>query len=325
MNDVLTMIYERIAAAKSVMLFRHVRIDGDCVGATKALKRIIRLTWPEKPVYIIDDEKSDYLAFLGPDDAPVGDEVYRESLGVVIDVGNKERISNQKYTLCRELIKIDHHIEHDPYGDINWVEDDRSSACEMIAAFYETFRDQLRIDVQAATFLYAGMVTDSGRFLYEGVKGETMRLAGLMLDLGVDTQRLYAQLYLRDFDELKFMAQVYEQMKVTENGVAYIHVTREMQERFALTQETAGTAVSFLSDIRGILCWMAFIDTPGEEIRVRLRSRFAAINTIAEKYHGGGHAMASGARVYSPEEMSALIADVDEHIRRYKEENEGWL
>ena len=325
MNDVMLRIYERIANAPVIMLFRHVRVDGDCVGATKGLARIIRLTWPEKQVYIIDDEHSNYLAFLGDDDAPVDDAVYAGALGIVIDVGNQARISNQKYALCRELIKIDHHIDREPYGDLSWVEEERSSACEMIAAFYEAFADRLKIDSQAATCLYTGMVTDSGRFLYEGVKGETMRLAGLMLDQGIDTQRLYAHLYLRSFDELRFKAQVYSQMQVTENGVAYIHVTREMQEQFGLTQENAGNAVSFLSDIRGILCWIAFIDTPTEEIRVRLRSRFAAINMIAEQYGGGGHAMASGAKVFSQEEKQRLIADADAHIKAYKEAHTDWL
>ena len=323
--NILQTIFDRIEAFSSILLFRHIRIDGDCVGATKGLQEIIRRTWPEKTVLLIDDEHSDYLSFLGADDEPVPDDVYRQSLGIVIDVGNHERISNQKYALCKELIKIDHHIERDPYGDLNWVEDWRSSACEMIAAFYDAFRNRLTLSVRAAECLYTGMVTDSGRFMYEGVSGDTMRLAGLMLDAGVNTETLYSHLYLRTFDELKFKAAIYENMQLTPNGVAWIHVSKEMQNRFGLTFETACTAISSLSDIRGVLCWLAFIDVGGGEIRVRLRSRFAAINPIAEKYHGGGHACASGATVYSPQEMDALIQDADEHIRRYKETHDGWM
>ncbi len=325
MNPVLQIIYDRIAEADTIMLFRHIRVDGDCVGATKGLQEIIRQTWPDKRVYLVDEEHSDYLSFLGEDDAPVSDDMYADALGIVIDVGNRERISNQKYTLCKELIKIDHHIERDPYGDINWVEDWRSSACEMIAAFYEAFQDKLVLSKRAAECLYTGMVTDSGRFMYEGVTGDTMRLAGLILDSGVDTETLYSHLYLRTFDELKFKAAIYENMQLTLNGVAWIHVDMDMQKRFGLTFETACTAISSLSDIKGVLCWLAFIDTPEGEIRVRLRSRFASINTIAEKYHGGGHACASGATVYSANEMQSLIQDADEHIRHYKETHEGWL
>ena len=128
-------ILDKIREYSRIFLFRHIRVDGDCVGATKGMKALIKATWPEKEVYIIDSEKSEYLAFLGPDDAPVPDEMYADALAIVIDVGSADRISSDKYTLCRELIKIDHHIERDPYGDYNWVEEERSSACEMIAAF----------------------------------------------------------------------------------------------------------------------------------------------------------------------------------------------
>lgn len=325
MNTVLDQIFEAIEKSPSIMLFRHRRIDGDCVGATKGLKGIIQATWPEKRVYIIDNEKSEYLSFMGPDDEDVPDEVYQSSLGIVIDVGNADRISNQKFRLTSPLIKIDHHINREQYGDLQWVEEDRSSACEMIAYFYKTFIDRLKITPAAATHIYTGMLTDSGRFQYEGVTGDTMRLAGLMLDQNIDTETLNARLYMRDFDQLKFKAFIYENMRMTPGGVAYIHVTREIQNRFGLSFESASNSISSLSDIKDVLCWLAFIDAEDGEIRVRLRSRFAHINGIAEKYHGGGHACASGATVYSIEEMQALIDDADQHISEYKASHDGWL
>lgn len=325
MNNVLNRIFEEIEKSPSIMLFRHRRIDGDCVGATKGMKALIKCTWPEKDVYIIDNEKSEFLAFMGPDDEEVPDEVYKNSLGIVIDVGNADRISNQKFRLCSPLIKIDHHIDREAYGDINWVEEERSSACEMIAYFYSVFQDKLKINSEAATHIYTGMLTDSGRFQYDGVTGDTMRLAGLMLDQGIDMETLNAHLYMRDFDQLKFKAFIYENMCLTPAGVAYIHITKEMQEHFRLNFESASSAISSLSDIKGVLCWLAFIDAEGGEIRVRLRSRFAHINAIAEKYHGGGHACASGATVYSPEEMHQLIEDADRHIAEYKAAHDGWM
>jgi len=326
-RDILQQIFDKISASPRIMLFRHIRMDGDCVGATKGLKALIKATWPEKEVYLWDGQHSDYLSFLGEDDWPVPEELYTDALGIVIDTGSQDRISNPLWQKCREVIKIDHHIERDPYGDIRWVEDGRSSACEMIAAFYAAFRDQLVITKEAATCIYTGMVTDSGRFQYEGVKGDTLRLAGLMLDQGVDTERLYAQLYLRDFQTLKFKSAVYEAMEVTPHGVAHIRVTKEMQERFQLTLEDASACVSFLDGIKGCLCWIAFIDTGDEagSIRVRLRSRFAAINTVAEHYRGGGHACASGATVYSDAEIASLLREADETVRQYKETHEGWL
>lgn len=320
-------ILEKIKANDRILIFRHKRIDGDCVGATKGLKELIRASFPEKDVRIIDDEHSDYLAFLGSDDEAVADEFYAPALGIVVDVADTERISNQKFSLCKELIKIDHHIDRTPYGDISWVEDGRSSACEMIADFCATFPNELVLTKWAATCIFTGMVTDSGRFMYEGVCGESMRLAGLLLDAGVDTEWLYANLYLKSFDSLKFTAYIYEHMSITEHGVAYLLVDKAMQEKFNLNMESASAAISSLGGIRDCLCWIAFIETGDTNgaIRVRLRSRFATINHIAEKYHGGGHACASGATVYSVEEMNALLRDADAHIKQYKENNDGWL
>lgn len=195
----------------------------------------------------------------------------------------------------------------------------------MIVDFYRTFADELVLTKEAATHLYTGMVTDSGRFKYTGVTGETLRNAAVLLDAGVDTETLFARLYLEAFEYLKFKAYIYEKMCVTENGVAYIYVDKAMQEKFGLTQEQASAVVGNLDSIRGCICWMALIDNPDGSIRVRLRSRFVKISDLAEKYHGGGHACASGATCYSTEEMEALIRDADALVKDYKEHNEGWL
>lgn len=320
-------ILNKIKEYDTVMLFRHIRNDGDCVGATKGLKRILQLTFPEKEIYLIDTNGSEYLRFLGPEDDEVADEVYKKALGIVIDTASEARISNKKYALCKELIKIDHHIPLENYGDIIWVEEDRSSACEMIADFYITFKNELKIDCEAATYIYTGMVTDSGRFKYEGVNGDTMRCAAEMLDVGVNTERLYANLYLEEFSYFKFKAHIYENMRISENGVAYIYVDKAMQEKFKLTLEEAGTCVSSLDGIKGALCWIAFIENgdDGSSIRVRLRSRFVKVNPIAEKYNGGGHACACGATVYSWDEAQALISDADALVKEYKQTHEDWL
>lgn len=326
-SEIQRAILNKIEEYDTIMLFRHIRMDGDCVGATKGLKRILQLTYPEKRIVLTDGQRSDYLAFLGPDDPAVPDEECRNALAIVIDVSEQTRISNPQYALCRELVKIDHHIEADPFGTLSWIEDWRSSACEMIAAFYEAFQDRLHIDSQAAAFIYTGMVTDSGRFRFEGVNGNTLRLAALMLDQGIDMETLYANLYLIDPKILNFKAYVYQHVRYTENGVAYLYVDREMKQEYSLNTETAGDTISYLEGIRGCLCWLAFIegDTEADGIRVRLRSRFMTVNELASRHHGGGHACASGATVYSLEEMHALINEADQAVKEYKESHTGWL
>lgn len=319
-------ILEKIKEYKSIIISRHVRPDGDAVGSTLGLARILRLTFPEKQVYVVNGDYAEYTAFLGAEDAQPDAARYAESLAIVIDTATPDRISNKSWQSAREVIKIDHHIDVAPYGDIAWVEEHRSSACEMIADFYMTFREELKIDREAATCIYAGMVTDSGRFRFRSVSGETLRCAAALLDLGVDTDTLFAHLYLEKLDAFRFRAYVYENIKMTPHGVAYIYVDRAMKERFSLTDEEASNVVSCLDSIKGSIIWLAFIDNAyGATIRVRLRSRFVTVDKLANKYRGGGHDCASGATLMSPDEIPLLLADADALIADYKENNGGWM
>ena len=326
-NKAMQAVLQKIKEYDRIIITRHFRPDGDAIGSTKGLWTILKLSFPEKEILLLNEDFSEYLEFLGGESEPISDEKYADALGIILDTGTLDRVSNKKITLCKELIKFDHHINNEPYGDVVWVEEERSSVCEMVAAFYEAFSDELKIDSEAATYLYTGLVTDSGRFRYSCVSGETMRLAGLLLDQKIDTDVLFANLYLKEFDMLKFEAYVYEKMQRTENGVAYILVDKAMQEQFGLSREDASAAVSYMDSIKGCLAWIAFIESPDQEdvIRVRLRSRFATINTVAEAHSGGGHACAAGATVYSREEMMQLVAETDARIKEYKESHEGWL
>ena len=318
-------ILDKIESYDTIIVSRHIRPDGDAIGSTKGLTKLLRDTYPDKKIYLVNDDYSDYLAFLGGEDE-VSDEVYDGALLIVVDTGTEDRISNKNYKKAKEIIKIDHHIDDMPYGDISWVEDFRSSACEMIADFYLTFKDRLKMSPEAATYIYLGMVTDSGRFRYEGVTGETMRIAGAILDCGVNTEKLFANLYVDELETLKLKSYVYDNIKITKNGVAYIYMSEKVQKKFNLTLEAASDVVGELSAIRGSLIWIAFIDNKAKNnIRVRLRSRFLGVNELGNKYHGGGHKMAAGATVFSKEEMKALIEDADRLLGEYKATHGGWL
>ena len=325
MNETMQSILNKIKEYQKIMIFRHFRPDGDAVGSTKGLQAILKVTYPEKEVYLQNADFSDYLAFLGEEDPLLPDEEYKDALGIVLDTATTERISNQKYSLCKELIKIDHHLPIQSYGDYQWVEEERSSLCEMITAFYYAFKAELKLNKEAATCLYTGMVTDSGRFRFREVSGETLRLAAVLLDQGIDADSIYAHLYMREFNSFKFESYAQKKMQISENGVASLYVTKKMQKKFSLTKEQASASVSFMESIKNSLIWIAFIDNGDGSIRVRLRSRFVTVSELAEKYHGGGHACAAGATVYSKAEMKALLSEADVLLKEYKANNGGWL
>ena len=325
MNENMKIILDKIKEYDKILIFRHFRPDGDAIGSTKGFAEILKNTYPEKKIYLQNADFSNYLAFLGPEDELLPDEEYKDALGIVLDTGAVHRISNQKYSLCKEIIKFDHHIPLEQYGDYQWVEEERSSTCEMVAAFYEAFKDELKMSKQAATYIYTGMVTDSGRFRFREVSGNTMRLAGLMLEQGIDADRIYANLYLRAFDSFKFESYAHKKMKISENGVISLFVSKGMKKKFNLSNEEASASVSYMEGIKDSLIWIAFIESGDGSIRVRLRSRFVTVSELAERYHGGGHACAAGATVYSKKEMKQLLAEADELLKNYKEQNEGWL
>ena len=318
-------VLDTIKKYDKIIIFRHFRPDGDCVGSSKGLHRIPQLTFPEKEIILQNCDFSDYLSFLGGEPEIKDDDFYSDALGIVVDTATTKLISNQKYQLCKYIIKIDHHIPVEDYGDINWVEENRCSACELITSFYDALKDELKIDTEAATYLYVGLVTDSGRFRFRSVSGDTMRLAGLLLDQGVDTDHLYANLYMKDFAEFKFHGYVLNHIKITENGVAYIYIDSAAMEKYGLSFEQASACVSYMDSIKNSLIWVAFIDTGSGDIRVRLRSRFVTINDLAMRYEGGGHDCAAGATVHSKKQMKELLLEADALLAEYKKANEGWL
>ena len=325
MNENMKIILDKIKEYDKIFIFRHFRPDGDAIGSSKGLYTLLKNTYPEKKIYLQNSDFSNYLAFLGGEDDLLPDEEYADALGIVLDTGTKKRISNQKYELCKELVKIDHHIPVESYGDYEWVEEHRSSTCEMVAAFYDAFKDELKMSKEAATYIYTGMVTDSGRFRFREVSGDTLRLAGLILDQGIDTEFIYSNLYLDEVDSLRFESYVHRKMKISDSGVVSMYVTNRMKKKFRLSNEDASACVSCMDSIKGSLIWIAFIEGENGETRVRLRSRYVTISGLAERYHGGGHACAAGATVYSKAEAKALLKEADELLREYKKNNEGWL
>ena len=318
-------ILDKIKEYDRIIVSRHYRPDGDAVGSTMGFCRLIRNTFPNKEVYLVNEDFSDYLAFMGDEDGPIDESLYEGALGVVLDTGSEDRFSNKKMGLCKEIVKIDHHIDIKPYGDIAWVEDWRSSTCEMVVDFYKTFKDELVMDKTAATYIFTGMVTDTGRFRFREVSPETLINASILLGFGVDTEALYANLYMEDFEALKVEAEITNHIQITPNGVAYLYIDLALQEKFNLTTEQASACVSYMDSIKGSLIWLAFIEVKDKKTRVRLRSRFLTINELGEKYGGGGHECAAGAAVESYDEAMRLVSDADELLGQYKKNHTGWL
>ena len=162
--DVVKEIMATIKKYETIMIHRHQRPDPDAIGSQVGLAEILRASFPEKQIYQVGGpvEGLEFLATMNE----VTDAQYRGALVIVTDTANSPRISDERYNLGDQLIKIDHHPNDEPYGDLVWVNTEASSCSEIIADFYHHHQDELVMPDEAARLLYAGIVGDTGRFLY---------------------------------------------------------------------------------------------------------------------------------------------------------------
>jgi phosphoesterase RecJ-like protein len=182
----------------------------------------------------------------------------------------------------------------------------------MIIDLYIENKEKLVMNDKAARVLYAGLLTDTGRFYYNSVTERTLRYGAEVYKFGFSKQDLYANLYYKSVAELKFTGFLMANFKYTENGLGYIKLTQSILDEYNVTAEFASGMVNTLSNIKEIVMWMFFTeDKDLGKIRTSFRSRGPIVNKLAAKYGGGGHALASGTLANSWEFVENIISDAD--------------
>lgn len=302
-------IIEAIQQYDTIILHRHVRPDEDAYGSQMGLQAIIKENYPNKKVYITG-QHDEALTYLGHPEQ-VSDVLFEGALVIVTDTANQERIDDQRYTKGAYLIKIDHHPNDDAYGDITWVETSASSCSEMIGELYDFGHETYSwvLTNEAARFLFAGIVGDTGRFIYPSATEKTFQMASQLVQYDFNREELFDGMYELSHNLLQLQGYIYQNFVMDENGAAYIKLTQEVLQQFDVTASETSALVSSLGNVRGIKVWAIFVQE-STQIRVRLRSKGLVINTIAKKFRGGGHPFASGATIYEWAEADDLIAQI---------------
>jgi len=301
-------IFKQIEAFQTIIIHRHVRPDPDALGSQGGLARLIKDHYPDKNVYVVGEDVPS-LAYLNTmDDIP--DSAYDDALVIVCDTANQARISDDRWRKGRFLIKIDHHPNVEPYGDLMWVDENASSVSEMIASLYE-MRPDLTLSEDAARLLYAGIVGDTGRFLYNNTTPKTFETASRLIQKNFDRNTLHDRMYEMPLPLMRLNGYVLEHFELNEAGVGQMRIPMELMQRFGVTPESASLLINSFSSVTGIKAWVFFIEE-ADQIRVRLRSKGPVVNTLAAKYNGGGHPLAAGATVYSWEACDQVVNDLTE-------------
>lgn len=310
-----TKILETIKQYETIIIHRHVRPDPDAYGSQCGLAEILKASFPKKNIYVVGQEEES-LHFLKRLDT-IEDEVYTGALVIICDTANEERICDQRYKLADKIIKIDHHPNDDQYGDILWVDTTASSTSEMIYDFYLEGKDQgLIINNAAARLLYAGIVGDTGRFLYPSTTEKTFKHAGDLIHYDFSRTDLYNGMYDLDENVVRLNGYVMQNFEVMPSGAAKLVLPKEILTKYSVKPSEASLLVSNLGIVKGIKAWVFFIEE-SDNIRVRLRSKGPVINTVAKKFNGGGHPLASGASVSTWDEADQVVVELDKICREF--------
>ncbi|KRM95779.1 phosphoesterase, DHH family protein [Liquorilactobacillus aquaticus DSM 21051] len=314
-----TNIFEQVEKYETIIIHRHQRPDPDAYGSQCGLAAIIRSNFPGKKVYQVG-ENVHGLAWIAEQEK-IEDDVYKDALVIVTDTANQPRIDDKRYAKGKFLIKIDHHPNEDPYGDICWVNSHASSCSEMIMDLVNAVGGQLSVPDDAARMLYAGLVGDTGRFMYDATTPHTMRIASQLMEHNFAAAVINQKLDSIALPVARLAAYVYENMTITKNGAAYIVLAREVMEKFEIKDASTAPIVPLLGKIVEVKCWTILVQQKDGSFRLRIRSKGPVINELAKEYAGGGHPLASGAFMPDGEKIPEYIKKLDAIAASYTGES----
>lgn len=309
-------ILEKIKEFNTIIIHGHINPDGDCIGSQYGLKYLIEETFPNKKVYV-SGNVSEYVSFIGKPTIIKDESIFSNALSICVDCPVYERLSDNRCDKSKYSIKIDHHNDSNKYCDYEYIDDMTPSCTQIITEFYMKFKDELKMSKKAATALYVGLLTDTGKFSYGNITPKTFECAANLLSSGIDLGYINNVMSLETEAALRLKGYCLNNFKVTENGFAYITLKYEEFNKFGVDEEVASSLISSISTIKECPVWALIIENK-EKIRIRLRSRGPAINELAQKYNGGGHKLASGGTLKSWNDLEKFVKLSDELVKEYK-------
>lgn len=301
---------ELVRGGERFALATHISSDGDGVGSQLALAR--GLTKLGREVSIVNPTPvPENLRFLlsEPHEISILDDltdpsgIFLGAVGVVLDMGAPDRLAGVLDWMrrCEALVVVDHHPMGEEPGMEYLLDTAASSTGEVTWRLLEALG--VPLDLSLAEPLYVALHTDTGGFRYPGTTPETHRLAARFLEAGVDSQRVYTELYERiSFDRLRLTGEVLATLRVSPGGkVASMHLTRELLEKARARIEDGDDLVNYTLLVDGVQAGFYFKEISEAVTKVSCRSRGDfAINEFVGRWGGGGHPHAAGLRLDLP-------------------------
>lgn len=289
---------------KTIIIHRHQRPDLDALGSQVGLYNILKDNLKDTNIYMVGDESQKY-SFIGKMDE-IEDSKYNGALAIILDVSVENMVSDLRYKLADKVWVIDHHKNECDITE-NWLCDTtKAAAAEYITELF--LEKGYKISSVAATALFGGIVTDSGRFMYGAKVSNTLRIAADLLDLGANQKFIYDNIYKESLKDRE-MKNFFSQRINMKGGVAWLCNDEKVFDKYPVEfNDISRGMLSLMSGIDEIKIWCNFTyDKVSNTVKCEFRSRDIPIVDIAKSLGGGGHAMACGATIESFKEVDSII------------------
>lgn len=301
--EVFKQLLDAIESAPIITLFRHVNPDPDAYGSQLALKEWIRYAYPDKQVYALGQgERSDEMD-------EVDDQTIANSLAIVTDTANRDRVDDQRFLLAHQIARMDHHLQIEDFGPLDLVDIHASATCEIQALMFK--QAGMNIGPKAAQEMLQGLMADSQRFTITTVRPQSFEAAAWLMEQQANPQQAAKFLFSRDYSTFEISAFIASR---AEKKGAFLFSVVSQQDYLSrgVSFETAKSQVNALNNIKGIMIWALFTQQPDGLYSASLRSAKVAINELANQYGGGGHQQACGIKNLDVCKLTSLIEQLEQ-------------
>ena len=294
-------------------ILSHVRPDGDALGSQLALALSLKQLGKDVRVWNEDGmlEKYSFLARAqlltkppsGPEDVDVA---------IALDTAIQNRLGTafQAIRTAKIWINIDHHPSNPGYGDLVYVDPTAPATGQILFELIKS--ERLPFDRAIAENLYVAISTDTGSFQYPNTTARTFEIAAELVRAGVDVGRINQQVYENyPRRRVELLRELLRTMRFEGGGrVASFSLSLKTAAELGVLPEDNEGLIDHLRAIRGVIVAVFFEELTDGKVRVSMRSKSEKTDVcaICQKFGGGGHTLAAGARV------RGSLAEVEQRI-----------
>ena len=309
-NDLL----EKIKEYNKITIYRHLRPDGDATFSSAALRQFILDNF-DAEVKICGNDSYDKLDTY----EEVSDDFIKNSLAIILDVSDKARIDDTRYELAKYRIVIDHHPYVLDTADITINDSHAAAVCELLATilYTDTFKCY-KLSKDVCKYLYCGILTDSIGFSTSSTRPNTLLIGSkLVEDGGFNVSDLNTYLFNIDLNDYKCITKLRNKLIIKED-IGYCVLDEKDLDEIGMSYDNAKNHVNEFSRIDELKIWAIFAKNPKSGLfdgSIRSRRPYI-INTLCEKYNGGGHNNACGVKSLDKKTIDKLIFSLVEISRQ---------